>query len=379
MDNKILHSVTAIFHTPDDIINAAKAVVKEGYKKFDVHTPYPVHGMDQAMKLKRSPLGYFAFVLGVLGATLGLLLMYWTMTIDYPLNIGGKPTFPLPAFIPVTFEITVLLASVATVVAMIVIFFKFPNNSHPLHDTEYMKRVSSDKYGVTIEAADPNFDLEKVKAFLAKLGGTNVEPIYFDNDEINAKRTLLEPKFLTGLAVISVLVIAITYFTLNKLMFLEPFNWMMNQQKITAMEVTTFFDDGFSMRPPIEGTVARGFKPYPYKDSVDLASRFLVNPMEFSTENLENGKRKYNTFCSPCHDYHGNGVARLNGQFPNPPSLHTDKVREWTDGHLYHIITVGQNTMPSYDKQLTQDEKWQVILYVRALQRALNAQEGDLQ
>ncbi len=378
MENKILHSVTAIFNTPDEIIKASKAVVKQGYKKFDVHTPYPIHGLDKVMKLQRSPLGYFAFVLGVTGACLALLLMWWTMTVAYPLNIGGKPDFPLPAFIPVTFEVTVLLASVATVVSMIVIFFKFPNNSHPLHDTDFMRKVSSDKYGITIESDDPKFELNSAKQFLAKIGGSEIEEIYYDNDEVNAKPTVLEPRFLTGLAVISVIVMATTYFTLNKLMFMEPFNWMMDQQKVTSMKETTFFADGFSMRPPVEGTVARGFKPFMYADSIELAEKFMINPLEINTKNLETGKRKYNTYCSPCHDYHGSGQARLNGQYPNPPSLHTDKVREWSDGRIYHIITMGQNTMPSYDKQLTESEKWQIILYVRALQRALNAQEGDL-
>lgn len=378
MENKILHSVTAVFNTPDEIIRASKAIVKEGYSKFDVHTPYPVHGLDKAMKLKRSPLGYFAFVLGVTGACLALLLMWWTMTVAYPMNISGKPEFPLPAFIPITFEVTVLLASIATVVSMIVIFFKFPNTSHPLHDTDYMRKVSSDKYGITIESNDPKFEINTVKEFLAKIGGNEIEEIYFNNDEINAKPTVLEPRFITGLAVISIIVMATTYFVLNKLLFMEPFNWMMNQQKITAMKETTFFDDGFSMRPPVTGTVARGFKPFIYADSIDLAEKLMINPLEINTKNLENGKRKYNTYCSPCHDYHGTGQARLNGQYPNPPSLHTDKVREWGDGRIYHIITMGQNTMPSYDKQLTESEKWQIILYVRALQRALNAQEGDL-
>lgn len=378
MENKILHSITAVFNTPDEIIGASKAIVKEGYSKFDVHTPYPVHGLDKAMKLKRSPLGYFAFVLGVTGACLALMLMWWTMTVAYPMNISGKPEFPLPAFIPITFEVTVLLASIATVVSMIVIFFKFPNTSHPLHDTDYMRKVSSDKYGITIESNDPKFEINTVKEFLAKIGGNEIEEIYFDNDEVNAKPTVLEPRFITGLAVISIIVIATTYFVLNKLLFIEPFNWMMNQQKITAMKETTFFDDGFSMRPPVTGTVARGFKPFIYADSIELAEKLMINPLEINTKNLENGKRKYNTYCSPCHDYHGTGQARLNGQYPNPPSLHTDKVREWGDGRIYHIITMGQNTMPSYDKQLTESEKWQIILYVRALQRALNAQEGDL-
>lgn len=378
MENKILHSVSAIFNTPDEIIRAAKEIVKGGYKKFDIHTPYPIHGMDGAMKLKRSTLGYFAFALGTVGAVLALLLMWGTMVISYPNNIGGKPAFALPAFIPVTFEVTVLLASVATVVSMIVIFFRFPNNSHPLHDTPYMKSVSSDKYGAVIESDDPNFDFEAVKLFFEKIGASKVEPIYFDNDELNTKHNLFDIKFITGLVILGIIVSGTTYFSLNKLMFMQPFNWMMYQQKLSAQSPTTFFKDGFSMREPVAGTVAKNHIPYAYPDSVALAEKFMVNPLEINETNLSIGKAKFNTFCSPCHDYQGTGIARLNGQFPNPPSLHTDRVRNWKDGHIFHIITVGQNTMPSYASQLNDTERWQVITYLRALQRAMNATEEDM-
>ncbi|MDT3738746.1 MAG: quinol:electron acceptor oxidoreductase subunit ActD [Candidatus Kapabacteria bacterium] len=378
MENKILHSVSAIFNTPDEIIYAAKEIVKAGYKKFDIHTPYPIHGMDDAMKVTRSPLGYFAFALGVTGAALALLLMWGTMVVSYPNNIGGKPAFALPAFIPVTFEVTVLLASVATVTSMIIIFFRFPNNSHPLHDTKYMKRVSSDKYGAVIESDDPKFDFEGVKAFLTKIGSSTVEPIYYDNDELNVKHTLFDPKFLIGLAVLAVVVSSVTYFALNKMMFMQPFNWMMYQQKLSAQSPTTFFKDGFSMREPVAGTVAKNHIPYAYTDSAALAEKFMVNPLEINEANLSIGKAKYNTYCSPCHDYQGTGIARLNGQFPNPPSLHTDRVRNWKDGQIFHIITVGQNTMPSYASQLNDTERWQVITYLRALQRAMNATEEDV-
>ncbi|HRP01532.1 MAG TPA: DUF3341 domain-containing protein [Candidatus Kapabacteria bacterium] len=379
MENKILHSVSGLFNTPDEIMKAAREVNKAGYTKFDIHTPYPVHGLEKAMKLKRSPLGFFAFGLGVTGAIIALLMMWWTMSVSYPMNISGKPVFSLPAFIPVTFELTVLIAAVGTVITMILFFFKFPNNSHPLHDTPYMKAVSANKYGMVIESDDPKFNIDNVKAFFTSIGAYNVEEIYWDNEELNTKHTIYDKKFLLGLVTIAIVVAGATYFTLNKLMFMQPFNWMMNQQKLSAQAPTTFFKDGFSMREPILGTVARGFKPYPYpKDSADLAGKFLVNPLEMNEENLNAGKAKYNTFCSPCHDYHGTGQARLNGQFPNPPSLHSDRVRGWKDGHIFHIITMGQNTMPAYAKTVDEKERWQIVLYVRALERAMNAKPEDL-
>jgi mono/diheme cytochrome c family protein len=379
MKNNVLYGISGIFNTPDEIMGASKATVKEGYKKFDTHTPYPVHGLEKAMNLKRSPLGYFAFFLGTTGLVVALLFMYWTMVVDYPMNIGGKPQFPLPAFIPVTFEVTVLLASVGTVSGMIVLLFKFPNNRHPLHDTEYMTKVSSDKYGLIIEADDEKFDEESARAFLEKLGAVDIQNIYYDEEEFSYKHKVLDPKFVGGLAMIAIVTSGATYFVLNKLLWMEPFTWMQYQPRYSAMAPTDFFDDGFSMRVPVEGTVARGFKPYAYAKMPDSAAKYMVNPLQPTERNLNVGERKYNIYCSPCHDYQGSGQARLNGQFPNPPSLHSAKVRDWEDGSIYHVITDGQNTMPSYASQLSVEERWQVVLYVRALQRALNAKEEDLQ
>ena len=95
-------------------------------------------------------------------------------------------------------------------------------------------------------------------------------------------------------------------------------------------------------------------------------------------ENLEIGKIKYDIYCSPCHGYFGEGDSRLNGQFPNPPTLHSAKARDWSDGRIYSILMEGQNIMPSYAYQLDRNERWAVILYMRALQRSLNAKESDL-
>ena len=380
MRKDLLYSISAIYDDPDKIIHATDEVAKAGYKKFDVHTPYPVHGLDSAMRLKHSMLGYFALVFGLTGTVIALGLIIFTMLIEYPMVIGGKAAFSLPAYIPVTFELTVLLAAVGTAVSMIVVFFKFPNNSHPLHDTDYMAKVSSDRYGITIEAKDANFDEKKTAEFLKELGAEEVQQIHYDEDEISFKHKILEPKFVVGLAIIALITSGSTYFGLNKLMFMTPFNWMMEQSKISAQDETDFFADGFSMREPVEGTVSRGEMPYPYIGEPEQAGRFLVNPLSYTPENIKNGEEKYDTFCSPCHGYHGEGESRMRGQFPIPPSLHSSKLLdEWSDGRIYHVITEGQNTMPGYKRQLNEKERWQVVAYVRTLQRALNAKEEDLQ
>ena len=93
MENKMIHSVTAIFDTPDEIIHASKETVKAGYKKFDTNTPYPVHGIEKAMGIGSSYLGFFTLFLGLSGAAFAFAFIYWVSAIDYPLIIGGKPFF----------------------------------------------------------------------------------------------------------------------------------------------------------------------------------------------------------------------------------------------------------------------------------------------
>lgn len=372
---KKLFGIAAIFNTPDDIIKAALTTAKQGYKKYDVYTPYPVHGMDKAMNLKPSKLGYITLGFGLTGTFIALFFMWWTMAMDYPMIIGGKPFFAFPAFIPVTFEVTVLLATLATVIGMLTFFFYFPNNSHPVHGTPFMKKVSHDKYGLFIESIDPNFDLDGTKSFLRSIGGVEIEEIYF-HEKITQK--IFDPKFIVFLLGVAIATSGAIYFTLNKLLYMQPFTWMMTQQKLSAQSETKFFTDKFSMRPKVAGTVARGFIPYEYK-GLALPPAEIVNPTFPDAKNLAVGKKKFLTFCSPCHGNYGDGDSRLRGQFPNPPSLHSQKVREWNDGNIYHIIVNGQNVMPSYESQITVDERWAIVNYIRVLQKAKNASLEEIQ
>jgi hypothetical protein len=374
ISEKKLFGIAATFNTPNEIINATKKIADSGYTRFDVNTPYPVHGMDDAMQLKSSKLGFVTLVMGLTGATLALLFMYWTMSVDYRMVIGGKPFFAFPAFIPITFEVTVLLATLSTVIGMIALFFRLPDNKHPLHDTEYMKSVSADKFGIVIESSDVKFGEQSVKELLQALKPFKLEMIYYPEE---VKYPIFQPKFIGFLIVVAVLVSGTTYVTLNKLLYLTPYNWMMEQDKLNPQKPSTLFADGYGMRTPVEGTVARGFIPYPYKGETN-PKEVLSNPFLPTKENLALGKEKFNTYCSPCHGYFADGDSRLRGQFPSPPTLHSKRAIGFSDGMIYHIITNGQNVMPSYASQVTREERWAIINYVRVLQRAQNASESDL-
>ena len=376
MENKKIYSVAALFDTANDIIRASQATVDEGYTKFDVNTPYPVHGIDKAMKSKPSKLGFVTLFLGLSGAAFAFLFMSWVSIINYPLVIGGKPFFSWPAFVPITFEVTVLSAAIGTVATMLFVMFRFPSTSHPLHDTNYMKNVSSDKFGLNIAKIDPKFDETKITAFLSSIGGKNIETIYVPETK---ELRMFEPKFIMLLVMLSLVTAGTTYFVLNKLLYIQPFTWMAEQNKLNPQSKSVVFPDGFGMRRPVEGSVARGFTPYEYKGMGDTSVKAMANPLAISETVINKGKSRYDTYCSPCHGYYGKGDSRLRGQFPNPPTLHSDKIKNWQDGNIYHVITNGQNIMPSYEKQISRDDRWAIIHYIRVLQRSQNAKDSDLE
>ncbi len=378
VNDKNIFALTVLFNSPNEIIDAVSKVRDAGYTRYDVHTPYPVHGLEKAMKLPTTKIGIFAFIFGLIGVISAVTLITWITLYEYPLVIGGKPFWSWPAFVPVSFEITVLFTAVLSTIVLIVLYFKFPNISHPLHDTSYMKAVSSDKYGIAIEATDPIFDFEKTKEFLESLNPQTLEIIYYNLEELNHKPKVYDLKFILLLIVIGLTSSAVTYFTLNKLMFMQPFNWMMLQEKIKSQEKSSIFSNGIGMQKPVTGTVARGFMPYPYSGQPAEAEKYLLNPLLPTKEVIERGKSKYLTFCSPCHGNFGHGDSRLRGQFPNPPTLHSDKMRAMKDGGIYHIITEGQNIMPGYASQISREDRWAIVHYIRVLQRAHNPKEEDL-
>ena len=375
MADNNLYCVSALFDTPDKIINAARKTTEAGYKKFDVNTPYPVHGMDKAMGMGQSKIGYITLFFGLSGAVFIFLFMWWTFASNYNIVVGGKPFLSAPAFIPITFETTVLFAAISTFVGMIAVFFKLPHNSHPLHDTEYMKAVSGDKFGLVIEADDEQFERNKVTEFLKSLGAYQVADVYLPEKETYK---LFTSGFVIFLIILAIVTSAATYITLNKLMYVVPFSWMEVQPKLNAQEESDIFTDGKGMRPPVDGTVARGELPYPFYGQTN-PPEVLSNPTVPTKKILELGKRKFLTFCSPCHGNFAQGESRLNGQFPTGPTLVSGKIINYPDGMIYHIITNGQNVMPSYMHQINREERWAIVDYVRVLQRAQNPSQSDIQ
>jgi hypothetical protein len=166
----------AEYDTPAAVMHAAEEVSKAGYLRWDVHTPFPIHGMDGAMGLKPTPLGWLSFSGGLTGGSLALLMQWWMNGFDYPLNIGGKPSFAAQAFVPVTFELTILLTAFATVFGMLGLN-RLPQLYHWVFNSERFARVTDDRFFISIDAEDPKFHAEKTRALLDKTHPINVEEI----------------------------------------------------------------------------------------------------------------------------------------------------------------------------------------------------------
>ena len=378
MKDEKLYAMTALFDTPDEIMHAAAETGKR-YRKYDVHTPYPVHGMDDAMGLGESPIGWVTLIVGTSCMLLMTAFIAWVSLVDYPNVWAGKPYFSLPAYIPILFETTILTGAVTTVIVLFTVACGLPRNNHPLHDTAYMQRTSDDKFGICIEAGDPAFNADETKGFLESLGAKTIIPVHYDRAEASAGFSLTHPFFLIFLAGVIVTVSGFAYFGLNRMVFMPPFDFMTKQDRTVAQSRSEIFADGRSMQLPVAGTVPRGYLPEPFAADPDAAGKYLVNPLPRTTDVFATGKKEWDSKCSACHGFYGQGDSRLNAQFPAGPTMHSAKVKDWSDGRIYHVITHGQNVMPPYAQQLTKDERWAIIHYIRALQRSLSPKESDLQ
>lgn len=174
-DNSI-HGLLAKFSGPDTVLKAVKAIHKAGYQQFDSYTPFPVHGMDKAMGLGRSPLGYMIGTAGGLGMISITLFIYWVSVMENPFVISGKELFSFQAFVPPIFAITILASAITATLGMISLN-KLPKLYNPLFESESFAKVTDDGFFVCIEAIDSKFDHEETSELLNSLGALSVEVV----------------------------------------------------------------------------------------------------------------------------------------------------------------------------------------------------------
>lgn len=176
MSERKIWGLLAEFENPQTIYTACEQVRDEGYTNWDSCTPFPVHGLDKAMGLKASKLPWIVLVSALIGALSGYLLQWWTTAVDYPIMIAGKPYTSWPAWIPVTFELTILLGCFGAVFGMFALN-KLPKWYHPLFHSERFIAATNDKFFIAIEATDPLYDARKTKKLLKQIGAIHIEEV----------------------------------------------------------------------------------------------------------------------------------------------------------------------------------------------------------
>lgn len=163
-----LFGLIAEFDVPEQVLNAAAHAYAQGYRCMDAYSPFPVAGLAEALGHRRRAVPAIFLMAGLIGACSGYLLQWYSMAIDYPINVGGRPLHSWPAFIPITFELTILAAGLAGAAGMIFLN-RLPQLYHPVFAVSGIERATIDRFFLEIRASDPQFDAELTREFLVSL------------------------------------------------------------------------------------------------------------------------------------------------------------------------------------------------------------------
>lgn len=448
-DSKLV-GLLAQFDDPDTLVQACERAKEDGFKRMDAYSPFPVHGIDPAIGISRTKLPFFVLAVALGACVVAILLQWYTnggsstfSTEEFPLfpgyrfKISGKPYWSLPANIPVIFEIIVLSSAFATFFGMWILGWRKPGDklaswsglpqlANPLHRISRFKRATNDRFFLTIDADDPQFDQSDVEAKFNSWGATAIEEVRQDmtDTEIPKVLKLLGLLGLVLLMVPPVLVYRAMGMTNRapRMHFMPDMDWQ-DKFKTQTMGPNLsnvrkgkdyLFEDFRAMRDQVPGTIARGdleVNSEYYKgiqsgtsitatlksgnvrtglgqDEDNAAPAAAAEPQWVTTfpselnidaDFVKRGQQRFNIYCSACHGYNGNGDGLVNtramalnaaGQaaWTTAKSLHDPEVKENHVGRIFDTITNGRGTMGPYRRQIPVEDRWAIVAYVKALQ-----------
>jgi len=171
-----IHGLMAEFDSPTALVAATRAVHTEGYRQFDAYTPFPVEELDEFIRTRKTALPLLVLLGGIVGCAIGYGLQYYAAVVAYPINVGGRPLHSWPSFVPPTFEMTVLIASLTAVLAMLGLN-GLPQPYHPVFNVPGFALATRDRFFLCIESTDPRFDRHRTRIFLESLGPREVTEV----------------------------------------------------------------------------------------------------------------------------------------------------------------------------------------------------------
>jgi len=174
--SSVIYGLMAEFDDPSSLVAAAERAHREGYRCMDAYSPFPIEELHEALGSRHTRLPLIVLIGGLCGCIGGYTLQYWSSVIAYPLNIGGKPLHSWPAFIPVTFECTILVAALSAVLGMLALN-RLPQPYHAVFNVPRFALASRNRFFLCIESIDPKFDLERTREFLGTLGPKEVSTV----------------------------------------------------------------------------------------------------------------------------------------------------------------------------------------------------------
>jgi mono/diheme cytochrome c family protein len=388
-----LYGVLAEYDTPGELLDAARKVRDAGYTEFDCYSPFPVHGIDEAMGIKRTILPLIVFGGGATGLIGGIFLQWWMNAYNWPWNIAGKPSWSIPANVPIMFEATILFSVFASFFGMWILN-KLPQVWHPFFRSDRFAKVTDDAFILGIEAKDKRFDHVTTTKLLKDAGAIAVEDVHLEGDP--ARRNM--PKWITAFIVASTAFALIPFAIAAKARnshsnapHIHIFPDMDFQPKYKSDTAMDLFPDGRANRGEINGTVARGSL-----NADDTYYRGIENgawttgfpkQLELNETMIKRGQNRFNIYCSACHGFDGQGhgtvaqrVALSGGAAFLPANLvgAGGSAVQMPNGQLFNTISNGFNTMMGYANQIPHADRWAIVLYVRALQRSQHATIEDV-
>ncbi len=396
-----LVGLVAEFESPEALKAAGRQLRDAGYKRLEAFVPFPVHGLDDALGIRPTRLPWIVLGAGFSGAGIAVLLQWWTNAVDYPFVISGKPLFSLPANIPVTFELTILLSAFAAFFGML-IMNGLPRLAQPALRKPRFLRATSDRFFLMVEAADPKFSLDETRSALSATKPVDID-VHHDTTRAARLPRVVVPVLivLSIIALLPPLWIAKARMSQSSQPRWHTFIDMDYQPKFKPQTVTNVFADGRADRKPVVGTVARGqlrdedplyrgiaagSGPIDRTADPKTVPWLTEIPVPVTAPVMERGRERYGVYCAVCHGYAGDGDGLVNrramelqqGTWIPAANLHSDALRERPVGYLFDAITNGVGKMPAYGSQIDVQDRWAIVLYLRALQRSQNASTDDV-